>query len=246
MKELEDLLGKAKLIMKEEDAQSIFDEISNGLFNNFCFKTGNIEFRFLEIEFYYYSQCHKDLVYNEKNEPKPFVYPRSCTKDGQFLLHASGLDICFKGTLVDKENGEGGGILVRSLLMIEEGKKDKLVAGPWDCYSTLFSYTDNDNHLQLELLPEDARNKAKVTSFTRKIGEPKLKDDKSGYTKTYTMANKPYAFYDARYVKDDKFMQNDKPIERYDYQIPGNKKKSQYYLHIEKRNKDNATLQRNK
>ncbi|MCI1731425.1 MAG: hypothetical protein LKM34_03160 [Prevotella sp.] len=167
-------------------------------------------------------------------------------RGGQFLLHASGLDICFEGTLVDKESGEGGGILVRSLLMIEEGKEDKLVVGPWDCYSTLFSYTDNDNHLQLELFPEDARNKAEITSFTRKIGEPKLKDDKSGYKKSYTMANKPYAFYDARYVKDDKFMQNDKPIERYDYQIPGNKKKSQYYLHIEKRKKDNATLQRNK
>ena len=38
MKELEDLLGKAKLIMKEEDAQSVFEKIAKGLFNNFCFK----------------------------------------------------------------------------------------------------------------------------------------------------------------------------------------------------------------
>lgn len=246
MKELKDLLGKVKLIKKEEDAQRIFEEIAKDLFNRFCFKKGNVEFRFLEIEFYYYSQCHKDLVYNEKNEPKPFVYPRACTKGGQFLLHASGLDICFEGTLVDKDNGEGGGILVRSLLMIEEGKKDKLVAGPWNCYSTLFSYTDNDNYLQLELLPKGACNNAAVASCLRKLGGSELKDDKSGYKKTYIMANNPYAFYDARYVKDDKFMQNDKPIERYDYQIPDNKKKSQYYLHIEKRKKDNATLQRNK
>jgi hypothetical protein len=39
------------------------------------------------------------------------------------------------------------------------------------------------------------------------------------------MANKLYAFYDARYVKDDKFMKDGKPIERYDYQIPGQQKK---------------------
>lgn len=245
MEDLDKLFSKVDLIKKEDDAQSIFGEIANGLFNNYCLKKGEIEFRFLEIEFYYYSQCHEDLVYDEYDKPKPFVYPRACIKNGQFMLHASGLDICFKGTLDDIGNGVGGGILVRSMLMVD-GKEEKLIAGPWDCYSTLFSYTDNDTHLQLGLLPEEVKNNAKVASCPRKLGEPQLTDNKLGYKKTYSMANKLYAFYDARYVKDDKFMKDGKPIERYDYQIPGQQKKTQYYLHIEKRIKDNDTIQRNK
>jgi hypothetical protein len=46
MEDLDKLFSKVDLIKKEDDAQSIFGEIANGLFNNYCLKKGEIEFPF--------------------------------------------------------------------------------------------------------------------------------------------------------------------------------------------------------
>lgn len=219
-----DELFKTIESVTSDNAETKFCNIANSLLNNFYLKRGDVEFYFLEIEFYYYSENHQDTVTETKNgtkTTKPFVYPRMCCKNGQFLLHASGVDICFKGKLDKDGKGEGGGILIRSLLM-KKDNKEYLVGGPWNCYSTLFSYTSNDINVQLLAKPKDNNYiDIDIKQCKRKIADSK--------TKTYEMKDKAYAFYNPQYVVDNKFT-----LENYDYQIE-DRKKTPYYPNFDKR-----------
>ena len=156
-------------------------------------------------------------------------------KGGQFLLHTSGVDLCFKGILNEKGEGSGGGILIRSLLMEKEGK-EYLIAGPWDCYSTLFSYTSNEDHIKLEKIPQKDNKHIEIQPCQRKIAA----------SAKYSMANKFYAFYNKKFCSDGgKFTKIDGTIlPRYNYLCPDQDKTNNYYPNF--RNRDNAPLQSNK
>ena len=101
--------------VNEDNAQKIFADIATELFEHCFIKQGEaVKYKFLEVEFYFWSEAHKDnKLDNEGKKEVPFVYPRNNTQPAQYLVHASGMDLCFKS-----DNGYGG-ILIRSLLRIE-------------------------------------------------------------------------------------------------------------------------------
>jgi|GEM_PF-237543 len=202
-----------------KDAYAEFRLIANDLFSHFYIKRGisDIEYRFLEVEFYFNSPDHID---GKKDTDNLFAYERCNAKTGEFLLHSSGVDICFEGTVLNPRNVKkwgagdssivGGGILIRSLLRKESGKTDTIVAGPFDCADVLFNYT------RIDTMP--------VLCYTNK---PFI--SKSDCDDRITMANRcnardanaifeseQYCFYDSAYVNDYKWTDLSKqPLERY-------------------------------
>ena len=113
-----------------------FQKIAELLFQEYCIKKGNDQYKFLEIEFYYYTKGFEDII----------TYPRTVSS-GKWFFHDSGVDITFDSKCIDtdcscdkrKPNEDYfGGILIRSLL-----KNDKeLITGPLKCSWALFDFID--------------------------------------------------------------------------------------------------------
>lgn len=156
-------------------ADVVFRDIAENLFKHCVIRKGEETFRFLEIEFYYHSDKH----------PDDFVYPRNCSVAGSFLIHSSGVDICFKN--VDERTY--GGILIRHLLRIDEGQSKAVVAGSWDCCDALFDYSNEAVHPYLAEADNDfdATNLKSTSRFNAKGNMPE----------------KHYCFYDAGYKLRD-------------------------------------------
>ena len=128
--------------------QNKCEEIAKELFFNYGIKCGNKTFRFAEIEFYYYK---KDDSGNNFDAPwNKETYQRS-KNAGNLFFHYSGIDICFQCHFDEKEkddeNGEFGGILIRSLL---DGKK--ILAGPSFCANAVLNACEE--HMPI-LVPAD-------------------------------------------------------------------------------------------
>lgn len=113
-------------LAKKEDVGYCFDKLAKILFESFHIVKANSIYDFLEIEFYFCNQNHKDEI----------TYPRIC-ESGLWLFHSSGVDITFES---DKEHY--GGILIRSLVKIDEQQKAKVIAGPQRCEYELFDKID--------------------------------------------------------------------------------------------------------
>lgn len=113
-----------------------FEEIAKRLFQGYCIKKGNDQYKLLEIEFYYYTKDFEDII----------TYPRNVSS-GKWFFHDSGVDITFDSKCTDKNcscdkrkpnEDYFGGILIRSLL-----KNDKeLITGPLKCSWALFDFID--------------------------------------------------------------------------------------------------------
>lgn len=119
------------------DFQNECMRIANDLFSNYGIKCGNKIFRFAEIEFYYYK---KDGLVANANWDKDWnkeTYPRN-KKAGELFFHYSGVDVCFECNYEEKErdneDGEFGGILIRSLF---DGQD--ILAGPLFCSNTMLN-----------------------------------------------------------------------------------------------------------
>jgi hypothetical protein len=122
-----------------------FKEIANLLFQEYHIEKGKNIYEFLEIEFYYYTAGHEDII----------TYPRN-EKSGKWFFHDSGVDITFGSKCEDikcpcnirKPNGDYfGGILIRSLL--KNGKER--ITGPQKCKWSLFDAFDAFELKQNEL-----------------------------------------------------------------------------------------------
>lgn len=99
------------------------------LFHNYHIVKGDNTYGFLEIEFYFYSPNHRDLI----------TYPRNGRKPGMWFFHMSGVDITFGSD--DKEDNQPlmyGGILIRSIFKTSGDKK--YICGPMKCVDELFDY----------------------------------------------------------------------------------------------------------
>jgi hypothetical protein len=80
--------------------ENSFDRIAEDLLKNYALLVNNTEFRFTEIEFYYYSENHPD-EYTHRHRRNA----------GEWRFHNQGLDLTFKG-----DEKSDGGILIRGLL----------------------------------------------------------------------------------------------------------------------------------
>ena len=90
---------------------------------------GDFHYQIAEIEFYYYSAQHPDII----------TYPRQCVQ-GLWFFHPSGVDLTIQSS-VSGMNPSFGGILIRSIIKYnKEGKLLKTICGPQKCVNELFDY----------------------------------------------------------------------------------------------------------
>ena len=82
--DLEKLLDLSELASNEE-VKNRFQRLATVLFENHHIQKGDVLYDFLEIEFYYYSREHRDII----------TYPRTANA-GEWFFHMSGVDITFK------------------------------------------------------------------------------------------------------------------------------------------------------
>jgi len=132
----------------EDNADKRFEEIANALFHNYEIKKGDKTYDFVEIEFYYYSEDHKDIM----------TYPRN-TAVGEWFNHYSGVDIAFKSKKEDKPNRipkskdveinvSSGGILIRIIqekVNPDDPDNPKCTSGPDFTFCELFDHIDSSN-----------------------------------------------------------------------------------------------------
>ncbi len=95
-----------------ENIEKSFNRIATDLMNNWILNAGNKSYRICELEFYCYSDSHKD-PYTHKHDLQ--------TKMGKWYFHGSGLDITF-----GSENNHRS-ILIRAIYDLD---KHKYTYGP--------------------------------------------------------------------------------------------------------------------
>lgn len=132
-KSLQSLLKELNADSTHDNIETVFDVIANKLFRNYHIVKGDNIYDFLEIEFYFYSPNHRDLI----------TYPRDSNKPGIWFFHMSGVDITFGSD--DKNNNRPltyGGILIRSIVKThgDGSMLPKYICGPMKCVDELFDY----------------------------------------------------------------------------------------------------------
>jgi hypothetical protein len=173
-----------------------FDEIAKVLFQACHIQKGWDTYDFLEIEFYYYTEEHRDII----------TYPRTC-KAGKWFFHQSGVDITFES----RYEKSYGGILIRSLL--KNGKE--VITGPlkcrWNLFDTIDAFEVKEEDIPLIKNKKEVEMK-QVFKTRRWIAYDKDKAMKRfqnnyGLFEKYLMP--PYRFY----VKDDNWKSY--PVSKY-------------------------------
>lgn len=107
-----------------------FQNIAKKLFEEYQIKKGDTRYDFEEIEFYLYTEKHKDNHH---------VYPRIC-EAGEWFVHYSGVDLTFQTLKEDNKVTQCGGILIRRVKKV--GDKYESVGGPLRCLMELFNGQD--------------------------------------------------------------------------------------------------------
>ncbi len=126
------------LEINNEKIENSFDRIANELINNYALLVNNTEFRFTEIEFYYYSENHADNYTHEHNR-----------NVGEWRFHNQGLDLTFQS-----DEKTDGGILIRGIL-----SKSKYVNGPRKVLGEIFqSFGRAFDKTTIVLIPSTKRN----------------------------------------------------------------------------------------
>lgn len=106
-----------------KDYRQHFSLVARELMNNYVIKKGGIKYRIFEIEFYLFSDNHKDII----------TYPR-VKKAGLWYFHNSGVDITF-----ESNEKHYGGILIRG---IERKSDNQYICGPLKCVDELWNDFD--------------------------------------------------------------------------------------------------------
>ncbi len=97
----------------------LFNDIAQEILTNYVIKKGDKEYAIVEIEFYFYSKTHPDVI----------TYPRRVDV-GHWFFHQSGVDLTFQS------NGdEFGGILIRGIKDLSDGYN---FFGPQKCVDVLW------------------------------------------------------------------------------------------------------------
>lgn len=190
--ELRDLLDLSNV--EVNNIEQRFEKIAELLFQGYCIKKGNDQYKFLEIEFYYYTKGFEDII----------TYPRNVSS-GKWFFHNSGVDITFESKCTDTDCGCDkrkpdedyfGGILIRSLL-----KNDKeLITGPLKCSWTLFDLIDAFvlEKEDLPLIVNNENEKLPVLTANRyiSIDEEKARARYGNNSDTFlNFKGKSYRFY---------------------------------------------------
>lgn len=138
--ELKDVLSKPEDLIKSEVDE--FHDLAEDIINNFQIKKGDKRYWMTDIEFYVYSDSHRDII----------TYPRNC-EAGRWFFHASGVDLSFKSKVIIRSHPKShkqlpflteeavfGGILLRGITPVDHLAGE--VAGPMKVCDELFDHFD--------------------------------------------------------------------------------------------------------
>lgn len=164
MDDLRESLNSFKLRgLKMEEVPKIFRKIAENLMCNYVIKKGkDKKYAIVEIEFYLYSNSHKDYI----------TYPRK-VEAGTWFFHQSGVDLSFKSENIEihpkysgnaiigkttelKKNPIFGGILIRGIYDLD---KKKYIFGPLRCIDELWDNFDAFNHSEMYPIIERSKEK---------------------------------------------------------------------------------------
>jgi hypothetical protein len=176
MKTLKDLLDQ---VTSSEKFTENRRTIAEKLLRDYCIQKGNLRYDILEIEFYYFDKNHPDII----------TYPRDA-ESGDWFLHLSGVDLCFKSSIVrcfnedciepnnngkiDPQKSYFGGVLIRAIRRQNDGA---MFLGPWNTCDELFL----DSSVQrVSLVAKDDKTKPLIELHYRwfKFDTNKKRNDK--------------------------------------------------------------------
>ncbi|MGE3652804.1 MAG: hypothetical protein AB7G22_01660 [Flavobacteriales bacterium] len=163
MKKFEDLF----IDFNPKNSEKDFRKIASNLMNNFVIRANRKDYRLAEIEFYLYEKDnHEDDFIHAKISGKE-ILNESATyqkKMGRWYFHYSGIDLTFG----DEQKNRFGGILIRSILPLEE--KSKPIIGPLKLKNHLLNQYDNISQSRdfLKLIPiEDKLKQDEIIPMQR-------------------------------------------------------------------------------
>lgn len=145
-------------ILSKTQIATKFHQLAELFFNQYEIVKGNKCYNFLEIEFYFYSQSHKDTTTYQRNMPA-----------GQWHTHLSGVDVTF-----ESNNEYYGGILIRSII----DNEGNVINGPLCTLFELFDNIDIDgNNINIPRIRKKEKRKTihieATTRFNINSGEYK-------------------------------------------------------------------------
>lgn len=237
----ETVLDKIRQITPElskDELKNKFTEIAEDLIHNYCIvkSTENpnktLEYHFMELEFYYYSPEHTDLI----------TYPRKA-QAGQWFFHTSGVDLCLPSMYDEEVNHYFfGGILIRALSKHLNEEEIGYITGPLNCCDELFdqfnAFDTPKNFPRIVRKKEKSSqnigtcgryfkfnktSKQKLDQICKSWGEhaPKLNAPQISTDTFEEFLKKPYCFFDPEaFVR---YRENKKPAQSYNA-IPGTEK----------------------
>lgn len=125
------------LEINNEKIEESFDRIAEEILTSKAIYVNDIEFRFTEIEFYYFHEKYHPDNYTHEHLRKP----------GEWRFHNQGLDITFRG-----DEKSDGGILIRGVLVDGE-----YINGPRKIVAKIFESFDEitkNNSFTLKNIPK--------------------------------------------------------------------------------------------
>lgn len=184
--------------VRDKAIAKIYDAIAKKLFNEYHIKKGDATYDFLEIEFYYFDDKHRDYI----------TYHRTIGK-GNWFFHSSGMDLSFESSCVEgfkktSEAGENffGGILIRGL--VKDG--NNAIIGPlnscWGLFDIFSAFEPNPNELPI-IERKSVENQFEIFKSQRWIpyDDKKIQKDYGGNIDSYKdHLSKLYRYYVKRQV----------------------------------------------
>ncbi len=162
--------------VNQVNGQQIFREVAEDFQNNYFLSVNGNLFRFIKIEFYYWSPSHMDpFVYGNENQKKM----------GLWCFHYSGIDLTI-GT--DEEHF--GGILLRRL---QDFKTKDYLDGVWKIHDKVVSFFGNaiNANVNLSIIRKEYE-KQQPSYGLKRIGLDRSKPKQKGETELFL--EKKYRF----------------------------------------------------
>ena len=159
-----------------DNYNGLFNNIATELLTNYVIRKSGKEYAIVEIEFYFYSKTHPDVI----------TYPRTVNV-GQWFFHQSGMDLTF-----ESNGNQCGGILIRGIKDLSNGS---LFLGPlkcvdelWDCFGAFSPTIDEfpvlkhketvsttEIHRYKRWIPViDSDRKKKISDWKKRIGHSSM------------------------------------------------------------------------
>ena len=173
------------------ETKEMINEISKDILQNYSIKLNGEIWEFVEIEFYYYSESHKDIYAHEHSINKLPIF-----KTGQFRIHGAGIDIAISNI----ENKAYGGILLRTIKK-ENGDRIK---GPINVCEAIIQNMGDVEGASISLVHRKNENNVNVYKAPR-VGL-KLKNDNSVIEEHLKFLVEDYRFITDLEIENEKYL----------------------------------------